>query len=276
MIRILIDSTADYTNEEVDEKKLMYIPMHISWDGNEYVDGVTIQRDEFYKKLEETESFPKTSQPSPQNFVNIFEEIKEAGDTLICILLSSKLSGTYSSACLAKQIVDYENIYVVDSLTATAGIQLLVRETENKIQEGWNGQEIFEHLEQFKKKVCIFASVDTLEYLKRGGRISKTVAAIGEIAKVKPLIEVNEEGEIGAISKSIGFKKVTAQIVNMLDKRDLSYPLYTVYTNGQKNLKKLESKIEEKGQIVDKKIQIGPTIGTHIGSEAFGIVFIRK
>ena len=276
MIHILVDSTSDFTNEQLKQNNLSYIPMHINWNDNEYIDKVTLQTGEFYDLLEESETFPKTSQPSPQSFVDIFEKIKEDKDEMICILLSSALSGTYQSACLAKQIVGYDSIYIVDSKSATAGIRLLVEEAQKMIGEGYNVVDIVDRIEEMKSRIRIYASVDTLEYLKRGGRISKAVASIGEIAKVKPLISLNEAGEIEAISKSIGFKKVIQKISEFALDADPSYPLYSLFTKGNKNLNKLEEKITENQIHISDRVQVGPTIGCHIGPEAFGIVFVAR
>lgn len=276
MIRILVDSTSDFTNEQLTQNNLTYIPMHINWEDTEYISGITIQSEEFYDKLEHCSSFPKTSQPSPQSFLEEFEKVKEAKDEMICILLSSALSGTYQSACLAKQMVDYDSIYIIDSRTATAGIQLLVEEAMKMIAAGMSCAEIVANLEELKSRVKIYASVDTLEYLKRGGRISKAVASIGEIAKVKPLIHLNEAGEIVAISKSIGFKKVISKIAELSLDADPNYSIYSLYTMGTKNMEKLEEKLNENSIAISGKVQVGPTIGCHIGLEAFGVAFIAK
>ena len=276
MIRILVDSTSDFTNDQINQNNLSYIPMHINWDDQEYIDGITIQREEFYDKLAASKTFPKTSQPSPQDFVEEFEKAKDAGDELICIIFSSAMSGTYQSACLAKQIAGYESVYIIDSRTATGGIQILVNQAQKMIQAGSTAKEIVDCLEDLKKRVMIYASVDTLEYLKRGGRISKAVASIGEIAKVKPLIHLNEAGEIVAISKSIGFKKVTQKIADFSEDIDTNYPVYTLYTQGTKNLERLEEKLIERHVQIQDRVQIGSTIGCHVGPEAFGYVFICK
>ena len=276
MIRILVDSTSDFTNDQLDQNNLAYIPMHINWDGTDYIDGITIQREEFYEKLCSSKSFPKTSQPSPQDFLEEFEKAKEEKDELICLIFSSALSGAYQSACLAKQIAGYESVYIIDTRTATGGIQILVEEAQKMIAKGMKAEKIVESLEELKSKIKIYASVDTLEYLKRGGRISKAVASIGEIAKVKPLIHLNEAGEIVAISKSIGFKKVIQKISEYTDEMDPNYSAYSLYTMGTNNLKKLEDKLMERNVNIKSRVQIGSTIGAHVGPEAFGIVFVAK
>ena len=125
MIKILVDSSADYQMEELKEKQLELIPLPIHLDGQEYIDGVNLERDEFYRLVAASKDFPTTSQPSPQEFLDIFQTVKKAGDELICILLSSELSGTYGCAVLAKEMADYEGIYLVDSKTATCAIKML-------------------------------------------------------------------------------------------------------------------------------------------------------
>ena len=125
MIRLLVDSASDYTQEEIENKNLYFVPLQIQIEGKNYLDGVDIDTETFYEKMMNSKEFFKTSQPSPQEFLDIFEKVKKKQETLICLSLSSKLSGTYQSACLAKDMVDYENIFIIDTLTAAAGIRLL-------------------------------------------------------------------------------------------------------------------------------------------------------
>ena len=120
MIRLLVDSASDYTQEEIENKNLYFVPLQIQIEGKNYLDGVDIDKETFYEKMMNSKEFFKTSQPSPQEFLDIFEKVKEKQETLICLSLSSKLSGTYQSACLAKDMVDYENIFIIDTLTAVA------------------------------------------------------------------------------------------------------------------------------------------------------------
>ena len=206
MIRFLVDTSSDYTVEEVKEKGMELVPLHITLGEADYRDGYDLTKDRFYELLTSNEEFPKTSQPTPQDFVDIFEDVQEKGDELICILLSSKLSGTYQSATLAKNIVEYDKIYLIDSLTATHGIRLLADHAQELAKEGKTAEEIVAALEETKSKIKILAVVDTLEYLCKGGRVSRTTAAIGEMAKVKPMITV-AEGEVAVVGKSLGKNK---------------------------------------------------------------------
>lgn len=276
MIRILVDSSSDITREEAIENNYAFIPLQVNIQEREYVDGVDLQRDHFYGLLTSSKTFPKTSQPTPQAFVKEFEKAKEQGDELICILLSSDVSGTYQSACLAKDIVDYDKIYLIDSRSATGGVILLVNEADKMIKEGKSATQIMDRLEELKDHIKIYFSVDTLEYLYRGGRLNKTGYVIGGIAKVKPILEI-QDGKIHVAKKVIGSKKVLNTITEMMvsDGVDMNYPVYTQYSYGNKNIEKLEEKIKEHVSI-ERRVQIGPAIGSHVGPEAFAVVFIEK
>lgn len=276
MIRILVDSASDILKDNSDD--IIVVPLSINLDNKIYLDGIDLNRDYFYDKLTKVEDFPKTSQPSPAAFVKEFEKIKANGDEVICLLLSSAISGTYQSAQLAKTIVDYDKIYIIDSLSAVYGVNLLVKETKRCIQEGMKIEEIINKVEKLKERVQIFLSVDTLEYLYKGGRLDKTAAIVGGIANIKPIIELNKEGKINVVSKSIGKIRAMNTIIDLMNSKgiDTDYSVYTIYTLGDKNIEKLETKLSENMISIDERIQLGPVIGTHVGPEAFGCVFIAK
>lgn len=278
MIRLLVDSAADFSQEEIKEQAIEMVPLKVLMHEREYLDGIDLFHDDFYEELVHSQAFFKTSQPSPQAFLKVFEQVKQQGDTLICILISSGLSGTFQSARLAKSMVEYENIYLIDSLSATAGIRILVEKAQTMIQEGKQAQDIVSCLEELKQHIQILAVVDTLEYLSRGGRVSKTVATIGEMANIKPLITVDSQGKVEVIGKRPGIIRATSQLIKTLEtvEVDLEYPMYSLYTYGCKNCEKMELKLEKNGVNCQKRLQIGPTIGTHVGPEAFGICFVQK
>ena len=142
MIKFLLDTSSDFTVEEVKEKGMNLVPLHITLGEADYKDAYDLTKDAFYELLTTNEEFPKTSQPTPQDFVDAFEDAKEKGDELICILLSSRLSGTFQSATLAKSIVEYDNIHLVDSLGATHMIRIMVEYAQNLAAEGKGAKEI--------------------------------------------------------------------------------------------------------------------------------------
>lgn len=273
MIRLLVDSASDYTQEEIRNKNLYFVPLQIQIEGKNYLDGVDIDKETFYEKMMNSKEFFKTSQPSPQEFLDIFEEVKKKQETLICLSLSSKLSGTYQSACLAKDMVDYENIFIIDTLTAAAGIRLLCEVAINWIGENRCVEDIVSGLEELKERVHIYAGLDTLEYLAKGGRISKTAAAIGTLASIKPIICVDHGGVVVA-GKTRGVNKATSVVCEKMqsDIVDTLYPVYTLYSYGLENVEKLESKLD----LDVNRVRIGSTIGVHIGPNAFGVCFVSK
>lgn len=279
MIRILVDSSSDYSQEEVQEKGLVFVPIRIELAGKEYLDGIDLERDRFFELLQETGEFPLTSQPSPQEFLDIFQEVKEAGDDLVCILLSSHLSGTCQSARLASQMMDYEDhIFIVDSRAATYNIKVMADYALELVHDGLSAAEIAERLEAFKSRVHVVAMIDTLEYLRRGGRIGKAAAVVGDLARIKPVIYVTPEGEIGLAGKALGKNKAVNMILKWIGEHPLdeSFPAYSIYSYGTENSEVFEERLSREGIRFDERLQIGATIGTHIGPGAFGFVYVEK
>lgn len=278
MIRIVVDSSSDYQKEEIREKKLDLVTIAITIGEKQYVDGVDLERDRFYEILEETGEFPKTAQPSPQQFLDVFLDAKKKGDEVVCITLSSALSGTYQSALLAKDMAEYEPVYIVDSKTATCNIKVLADYARKLADDGQSARGIAEQIEALKSRVKVVAALDTLEYLSRGGRLGRTAAAIGDMAGLKPLITITEDGEVAMLGKALGKNKAISHILRHLEKLkiDEAFPVYSIYSYGTENCEKFEEKLEAHGIRTTNRLQIGATIGAHIGPEAFGIIFVEQ
>lgn len=276
MIKILVDSSSDYEMKEIKEKNLEFVPVSITIGNKNYTDGVDFEKDEFYKLLKDGCDFPKTSQPSPEAFLTYFKEAKEKGDSIICILLSSSLSGTCQSALLAKSIAEYDNIYIIDSLTASYSIKILADYAIRLVNEGMTADKIAAKVEELRPRIKLFAGLDTLEYLAKGGRLSKSAAAIGELANIKPIITLTQEGSVGVLGKCIGRNKAIAQVFKHFQEEKVNpeFPLYALYTYGTENCEKFEEKLAENGYAVSDRLQVGATIGAHIGPGAFGILFV--
>ena len=277
MIRFLVDTSSDYTVEEIKERGMELVPLHITFGEKDYRDAYDLDKDGFYELLTTGEVFPKTSQPAPQDFVDIFEDAQEKGDELICILLSSKLSGTFQSAVLSKSIAEYEKIHLVDSLGATHMIRLMADYGLELAKEGKTAEEIVAALEEMKSKIKVLAVVDTLEYLCKGGRVSRASAAIGEMAKVKPMITVSE-GEVTVIGKSLGKNKAIGSLLKAFGEcqPDERFPIYSVSTLGTENCETFEKRFTAEGYQFKERIQVGATIGTHVGPGAFGVIYVQK
>jgi len=189
--RIIVDSTADLMPEY--KTRVYTVPLTVRFGDEEYIDGVTIDHKTFYEKLIECDVLPTTSQGTPDAFMKEFEKAKQAGESAVVITLASKFSGTYQSAMIAA--AEYDNVYVVDSASAAMGSGILVELAFRLLDEGKSAEEIAQSLEEEKKKIVIVALVDTLEYLKMGGRVSKAVAFAGTMLNIKPMLSVTD-GEI--------------------------------------------------------------------------------
>ena len=278
MIQIIIDSSSDYTMEEIKEKNLTLVPLTVTIDGTSYIDCITHERDEFYERLKTCQEIPKTSQPSPEAFLKVFENAKANNDDVICILLSSALSGTCQSAHLAKNMADYDRIHIIDSLSVASGLKLMADYALDLIADGCSVEEIVNKVEHMKSRVRIFAALDTLEYLYKGGRLSKSSAAIGTLARLKPIITINEEGKIEVVGKAIGKQKAISGLLSQLEKYapDEHFPFTTLYTHDVDNCEKLEEKLLKNGIHTEYRTSIGAAIGTHAGPGAFGIVYVSK
>lgn len=277
-VRIIIDSTTDVI-ESVKER-VEIVPLTIRFGDEEFIDGVTIDHKMFYEKLIESDVIPTTSQATPASYVPYFEKIKEDGDSAVVITLSSKLSGTYQSACLAA--AEYENIFVVDSGNVTIGAGVLVEYALELLDRGMSAEEIAEKLEEKKDDVIIVAMLDTLEYLKKGGRISAAVAFAGGVLNIKPVVSV-DKGEIVMLGKARGSKQANNLLVQEIEKAggvDFEKPVLLGYTGLSDML--LNKYIEDsknlwmhaKSEL--KRSVVGSTIGTHVGPGAVAVAFFKK
>lgn len=276
--RIIVDSTADLTPEY--KERVQTVPLTVYFGEQEFIDGVTIDKKAFYEKLIETNVSPTTSQPTPDAFISEFEKVKEAGESAVVITLSSKLSGTYQSAKIAAE--EYENIYIVDGMSATVGTGILVELAIRLLDEGKSAKEIAEILEREKEKVLVVALIDTLEYLKRGGRISKTAAMVGGVLNIKPVISV-DGGVVNILSKARGSKMGNNLLVEEIEKMggiDFSKPVLLGYTGNSDDM--LLKYIEDSKKLWDGNLDeiryetVGSVIGTHAGPGAVAVAFFKN
>lgn len=276
--RIIVDSTADLMPEY--KERVQIVPLTVHFGDQEYIDGVTIDHKTFYEKLVESDVLPTTSQATPDAFMKEFDKVKEAGEAAVVITISSKLSGTYQSATIAAS--EYDNIYIVDSGTAAMGSGILVEMAFELLEKGLDAKTIAERLEEEKKKIIIVALVDTLEYLKKGGRVSKTVAFAGGILNIKPVLSVID-GEINMLGKARGSKMGNNLLVQEIEKAggvDFSKPVMLGYSGLSDAL--LLKYIEDSKHLWEGNIQevryttIGSVIGTHAGPGAVVVAFFKK
>ena len=275
-VKIITDSTFDTVNEV--KERLITVPLTVNFGEEEYIDGVTITHKQFYEKLIETDVIPTTSQATPAAFSDEFDKVGEDG--AVVITLSGKLSGTYQSAMIAA--ADYDNVFVVDSGSVTIGAGILAERALNLSEEGKNAKEIADILEKEKKNICLIALVDTLEYLKRGGRISKTVAFAGGLLNIKPVISVRG-GEILMLGKARGSKQGNNLLITEIEKVggvDFSKPIMLGFTGmSDLLLKKYTQDSSALWQGNTEKLRytvVGSVIGTHVGPDAIAVAFFKK
>ncbi len=278
MIRIVVDSASDILPDQAKKLGIEVLPLVASVAGVEYRDGIDLGRSEFYELLEKTGDFPKTSQVSPLLFADAFKEARAAGDEVIALILSSGLSGTYQSALLGQSMAGGDGIYVIDTRLATYMILILVEYACALRDEGLKASDIVEELERFKHRVKLVAALDTLEYLQRGGRLPKAAARVGEAAKLKPVIGLNEAGGVTLAGACLGRKRALDAVMKQVtkDEIDPAFPVYTLYSCGTKNTEKLEERLAQAGISVTERLQIGFVIGAHIGPGACGVVYVVK
>ena len=278
-IRIIADSSADLTTQEAEALHVHIVSMSIQFGDRSYLDGVDLSKPEFYQLLAAGKDSPTTAQPTPADFLTPLEEAKEAGDEAVVIPLSSQLSGTYQSAVIAKDICEYSPIQVVDSRSASAGIHLLVEEACRLRDSGASVQEIAQALEALKGRVRIFALIDTLEYLRRGGRLSNLQASLGTVTKLKPVISVRE-GAVMVVGKAFGVSAAMKQLLRFLAEHpvDDSFPAYALYSDDESRVDDFIPRLRELDLLPKelRRCSIGPTIGTHIGPGAVGMAYIEK
>lgn len=278
-VRMIIDSTADTTPEV--SSRVTIVPLTICFGQQEYVHGVDITNTEFYEKLVESDVLPTTSQATPYAFEEVFREAVDAGDTVVAITLSHKLSGTYQSAVVAAAEFPGK-VFVVDSGSVAIGAGILAEYGLELIDQGLSAEEIARQLEDQKSRIHVLAMLDTLEYLKKGGRISKTVAFAGELLAIKPVLGL-DGGEIKMLGKARGSKQANNLLVKEIQDAggvDFSRPLLLGYTGLSDVL--LQKYIKDSAILWEGNREqlpytiIGSVVGTHAGPGAVAVAFFGE
>lgn len=273
-VRVITDSTVDLTQEI--KARVTAVPLSVRFGDQEYLDGVTITPEKFYEMLATNEELPTTSQPTPVAFEDAFREAVEAGDEVVCITIASKLSGTYQSATIAAEEFPGK-VFVVDSRTAAIGAGVLTEYALRLADQGMGAEQILNKLMEARKKIRLYFMVDTLEYLKKGGRLNSAVAVVGGLLNIKPILQVSQSGEIGMLSTARGMKKAFATLTELIQKEggpDRSMPTLLGFTGVQgENLAKyreesLDTWPEETAQTI-----IGSAIGVHVGPGAVAVAY---
>lgn len=278
-VKIIIDSTAD-TAPAVREKCAI-VPLCVRFGDTEYIDGVTINHKQFYEKLIESDTLPTTSQPTPDAFAQEYQKVVDAGQKAVVLTVSSELSGTYQSATIAA--TDFpDSIYVVDTRTVAIGAGILAELAVGMAEQGADAETIVRRINAERDNVRVIALLDTLEYLKKGGRISKTVAFAGNLLAIKPVISVRN-GVIEMLGKARGSKQANNLLVEQIGSAggvDFDKPVLLGYTGLTDAL--LQKYIADSAQLwQERKTELNCTpicsvIGTHAGPGAIAAAFFAK
>ena len=273
-VQFLIDSASDILQDEAKKMGITCIPMEITFGQAVYQDGVTLSHAEFYTKLAQSSALPATSQINPTVYTEYFEKLTANGDQLVVITLSSELSGTYQSALIAAG--DYaDKVFVVDSLNAAIGERILLLRGLQLRAQGLTAKEIAGILDQEKSQIRLAAMIDTLEYLKKGGRISAAVAFAGGALGIKPAIEIRD-GKVVMAGKARGIKQCHSLLKQLIDNAgeiDRDKPVAAVFSASDEGLQQFFADYPE---LSASAHGLGCTIGTHIGPGAYGLAFFAK
>lgn len=285
-VRIITDSASDITREDIaaaGNPALTVLPLSISFGNTTYEDGVNLSHQRFYELLVEGDDLPMTGQVNPYAFERAIGEARAAGDEVIVITLSGKLSGTNASANTAAASFD-SGVYVVDSKNVTVGERVLVDYALRLVGEGLSAVDIATALEQAREDIYVVGLLDTLEYLRRGGRIPASAAALGKLLSIKPVITI-EDGAVELLGKARGSKNgrnLLTQQVEAAGGIDFAMPIALGYAGLDDAL--LRKYIEDSRHIWEDHIaledlpvhSVGATIGTHVGPGAIALAFFKQ
>lgn len=270
-IKIITDSTSYISREYAEEKDITIVPLNYTFNGSSYKEGYKGEFKEFFTELEKTDQFPTTSQPSTGDFYEIFKEYLREYKEIIVILVSSKVSGTYNSAVLAKNMLEEEKITIIDSRNAASNLRFLVEDAVNMMEDNISSKEIISHINNKRNSLKAYLTTDTLEYLSRGGRLSSLQSLVGNLLNIKPIIEL-KDGELKLLEKLRGKNKALSNIISYIykDVEEISI----CYTLNREEAEKFKSKLEIKfSNAVITIDDLGPVVGAHLGPGALGVCF---
>lgn len=271
-IQIVTDSTAYLTKEEIEIYDIKVVELQVTFEGEERPEGHPGDFDDFFKKLETSKDFPTTSQPSPGAFAEVYERAIDEGKEVLAITLSSRLSGTYNSAVLGADMVDSEKITVIDSLSSAGNLKHMVIKAQKMASEGKTRMEISEYVEGQKKRMGICLTVETLDYLEKGGRLSSAQALIGSILNVRPIIKL-EEGVLDSVGKVRGKRNAIKAMIKNVPENVKN--IYIPHVMNELEAEEIKKELEEKFPKAEIELTVlGPVIGAHLGPKGIGVSFI--
>lgn len=278
MVRIITDCSCDISEERGRALNIDIVPLSVNFQDGSYIAGVDMTTAEFYEKLSQSATLPTTSQVSPQTFEDLFRKYIDAGDEVVCLFISSKMSGTFNTATVVKNLIGSEKIYITDTLTVTFALGLLVEEAVKMRDAGLSGAEILRRMEELVPRVRLLAVIADLKYLKMGGRLSATSAFFASILNICPMITI-QDGLVETVGKARGKRNAYAAIVEMAQKEGISgdYCITFGHSNAPDALEMCRDAFDPLLKKREIHIEdIGSIVGTHAGPGASGIAYIKK
>lgn len=275
-IKIITDSSADLPKEVFQKLNIDVLPLLINFGEESHLDGVDINIEELFEKIETSDVFPNTAQVTPPRFAEAYEKYLKEGYKIISIHLSSCMSGTYQSACLAKQMLESDDIYVVDSQNVTSGLGLLAYRAAILRDRGLSAEEIVADLEESKEFISSSLCFESLDNLVRGGRITKTVSVVTGVLGIKLILEV-KDGLMAVKDKVRGSKKAVKRIIKDIEHYGLKedMPIVLLNVNNEDVYKPIKEYLDEHNlNYVDAVV--GCTVGIHSGNNATGVFFMSN
>ena len=275
MIKIVTDSTAYLSETTVRQHDIRVVPLYVHFGNEAFKEGVDITDEEFYARLKAAPELPTTSQPSAGEFHEVFKELADAGHEILTLTISSKLSGTWNSAMAAKKMLPDADISVIDSLSTSVGLELMVNAAIHAVAAGKKLEEITAQIEEIREKMWLLFVVDTLEYLAKGGRIGNARALLGTVLKVKPILSL-QDGAIEPMEQVRSKRKAVARMIELVED-------HLAESCSVANVAVMNALVEGEAEELGKELEtrwtcatplvssLGPVIGTHTGPGVLGV-----
>ena len=278
MIRLVLDSTCDFTLDFAKKHNIEIVPLSVAFGTEVYRQNIDLTTEEFYEKMAASKELPKTSQPSPQAFLEVFERLSEEGNEIICLTATGALSGTYQSAVIAKQMCSDACIEVIDSKNVAMGIQIQALEILRMIEEEMSFGDIVKQAQENVSKARLMAAIDTLENLIKGGRLSKAEGMVGTLISIKPVVCLDEQGTIKTLGKSRGMRRAISSMIELAKQEDVDIhkPMTCGYTANPENMERMLTQLEGSCFTFEMKSHVGAVIGTHAGANAAAMAYFVK
>ena len=275
-IKIITDSTADLSKYLYDKHNIEVLPLLISFGEESYLDGVEISAEKVFERIEQNDILPTTAQVTPNRFMEAYKKYLDEGYKIISIHMSSAMSGTYQSACIAKDSLESDDIVIIDSQNVTAALGILVLKAVKLKEKGYDIFQIEKELNKIKDNVELSVCFESLEYLVRGGRISKTAGIVGSVLGIKLILEI-KDGLMSVKDKIRGTKKAIKKIISDLENADLDEEVPVILIDVDNiEIKEALREYMNENNVDFVECPVGSTVSIHSGPHCCGLVFLKK